>query len=193
MAAGRGFVNREWYSRGYLPHFDQPGLLQGVTFRLWDSLPKHAVAEMFEYPPGSPLNVQRREELLNTGYGACFLADPVVAALVEEALLYFDGQRYRLLAWVIMPNHVHVLIETQESHPLYRIVHSWKSYTAVMANRLLGREGPFWFREYFDRFVRNERHLTNVIRYIHDNPVKAGLVFEAREWCFSSARLYEEG
>jgi REP element-mobilizing transposase RayT len=72
--------------------------------------------------------------------------------------LHFDGQRYRLLAWVVMPNHVHVLIETMTGHTLAAVLHSWKSYTAKEANRLLGRTGDFWQPEYFDRFIRDDRH-----------------------------------
>jgi REP element-mobilizing transposase RayT len=107
--------------------------------------------------------------------------------MVEDALLYFDGERYRTIAWVIMPNHVHVLIETMEGYPVGQVVHSWKSYTAKQANQMLGRSGRFWFREYFDRYVRDERHFANAVQYIHDNPVKAGLAPTPEDWPFSSA------
>jgi REP element-mobilizing transposase RayT len=124
---------------------------------------------------------------LDAGYGSCSLREEHIAQLVEEALLHFDGQRYRLLAWVIMPNHVHVLTEVLPGHPLAEIVHSWKSFTAKEANTILGRSGAFWQPEYFDRFIRDEQHLANAIRYIHDNPVKARLVGRAEEWPYSSA------
>lgn len=129
----------------------------------------------------------RTEEHLNAGYGTCYLRDPRIARLVEDALLHFDGVRYRMIAWVIMPNHVHVLIEMLEGYALSDIVHSWKSYTAKEANRILGRTGQFWFREYFDRYIRDERHFANTIQYIHNNPVNAGLVDRAEDWPFSSA------
>ena len=182
--------HKEWYSRGYLPHFDAPGLIQGVTLRLWDSLPAEIVEQLEKDSLEDSAKRTRVEEYLNVGYGACYLGDPRIARLVENALLHFDGQRYRLIAWVIMPNHVHVLLEIFAGYPLDTVVHSWKSYTANEANKLLQRQGRFWFREYFDRYIRDEQHFANAVRYIHDNPVKAGLVEKAENWAFSSARLY---
>ena len=96
-------------------------------------------------------------------------------------------ERYRLLAWVVMPNHVHVLIELIDGHPLSGIVHSWKSYTAHEINRTPGNQGKIWQREYFDRWIRNEEHNWQAVWYIHDNPVKAGLVRVQEEWPYSSA------
>lgn len=108
--------------------------------------------------------------------------------MVEDALLHFDGERYRLLAWVIMPNHVHVLAETLPVYRLGDIVHSWKSFTAKEANRILGRMGPLWQEEYFDRFIRDDDHLRETIRYIEQNPVAGGLAAKAEDWPFGSAR-----
>jgi REP element-mobilizing transposase RayT len=122
----------------------------------------------------------------DAGHGASWLRDARIAGLVEEALLHFDGQRYRLIAWCIMPNHVHGLIETQAESPLSAVVQPWKSYTAHAANQILGRSGVFWFREYHDRFIRDERHLANAIEYVEQNPVKAGLVGSRELWRWSS-------
>lgn len=180
-----------WYSRGYLPHFDAPGLVQGLTFRLWDSLPAEVVQVLAEEADSGQKRI-RVEAYLNTGYGACYLRDPRVAHLVEKALFHFDGERYRLIAWVIMPNHVHVLIETFAGWPLDKVLHSWKSFTATEANKILQRQGKFWLREYFDRYIRDEQHFWNTVQYIHENPVKAGLVASAADWPFSSARLWVE-
>jgi REP element-mobilizing transposase RayT len=127
------------------------------------------------------------ERYLDQGYGACYLARLGIAQIVEEALLHFDGDRYRLLAWVVMPNHVHVVVEMFEAHPVAEIVHSWKSFTAHTANRVLGRRGPFWQIEYFDRTIRDESHLLAAIEYTHNNPVSAGLVDSPPEWRYSSA------
>ncbi len=186
--------HKGWRSRGYLPHFDHPGLLQGITFRLWDSLPAHLAESLaLEFKKSTDAAKRARmESYLNAGYGACYLRDPRIGRLVEDALLHFDGQRYRMIAWVVMPNHVHTLIETLEDHPLHTILHSWKSYTASEANRILGRSGRFWFPEYFDRYIRNERHFDNAVHYIHDNPVKAGLVGQPEDWPFSSARFLKD-
>lgn len=200
-----------WYSRGYLPHFDQPGLTQVITFRLGDSLPAEVYVE-WELLCDRASDAQRRERLdeyLDAGYGACHLRDPRMAKVVEDALLHFDGRRYKLLAWVVMPNHVHVIIEmpglgapassrremTPPRHAgkmpafpgLARIIHSWNSYTSTQANLILGCGGAFWQREYYDRVVRDQRHLRRAIEYIHNNPVKAGLVQRPEEWQFSSA------
>lgn len=187
-------AHKGWYSRGYLPHFDQPGLMQGITFRLWDALPSHIVASLAEESPKTTDAAKRAriEAYLNAGYRVCYLRDPRIGRLVENALLYFDGERYRTIAWVVMPNHVHALIEMIEGHPLRSIVHSWKSYTANKANQLLGRGGRFWFPEYFDRYIRDERHFANAVQYIHMNPVKAGLVEDPEDWPFSSARLLKD-
>jgi REP element-mobilizing transposase RayT len=114
------------------------------------------------------------------------LRRPEIAALVQENLLHLDGTRYRLLAWVVMPNHVHALIEIRQT-PLAEILHGWKSFTGKAANRLLNRSGDFWRNEYFDRFIRDEEHFRKAMRYIESNPVKAGLVKSAEEWIFGSA------
>ncbi len=104
-------------------------------------------------------------------------------------LLHFDGQRYRMIAWCIMPNHVHVLIESIDAaHLLPSIIHSWKSFTATKVNKLLGRSGSFWMEDYYDRFIRNDAHLQATLDYIRQNPVKAGLVPQAEEWTYAGPR-----
>jgi putative transposase len=173
-----------WHSRGYLPHFDSPETVQFVTFRLADSLPAKVSAML--HPEADVHQVDRE---LDSGLGACWLRRPEIASLVEGALLHFDDIRYRLIAWCLMPNHVHVVIELTNGHSLTDIVRSWKSFTARRANILLGRSGPFWHRDYFDRYMRNEEHLAQTVEYVEMNPVKAGLAKNAEEWPWSSARL----
>jgi len=186
-----------WHSRGYIPHWDHPGMIQAITFRLADSLPIHVLermkAEILAGKDASDPIVNRDrqrqiENYLDAGHGACFLRHPQIADLVEDSLQYFDGERYRLLAWCIMPNHVHALIETKLRFPLSEVVQSWKSFTATAANRLLKRQGSFWFREFHDRYIRNAEHYISSIAYIEANPVKAGLVRIEAEWPHSSAR-----
>jgi putative DNA methylase len=188
---------KEWFSRGYLPHLDHPGLLQAVTFRLADSLPSEVMeglrsagvqpAKDKSSDAGGKPALQKIEDCLDAGHGACLLRIPENAETVENALLRFDGQRYGLIAWTIMPNHVHALIETREGYPLSGIVHSWKSFTASAINRRMGRSGEFWQREYFDRYVRSDEHLAVVVAYIENNPVKAGLAQSAKDWTYGSA------
>lgn len=227
-----------WYSRGYLPHFDSTQVAQAITFRLADSLPQEKL-RAFELELASrdfDKSAQQRErrrqieEWLDAGMGSCALRHPALAAVMEETLLKFDGERYRLLAWCIMPNHVHVLIEP--SAPLGKIVQSWKSFTgrwALEHGAELGlgdpgwakeradpglgnpgktREGPelglggpgrdgpgkngtFWMREYWDRYMRDADHLRQTVNYIHRNPVKAGLCAAPEDWRWSSARTAE--
>ena len=131
------------------------------------------------------------ERFLDRGYGECSLRDPRIAAVVEDALLHGDGERYRLLAWVVMPNHVHCVIEQVPGIPLGKVVGSWKIFTAKAANALLNRAAPFWARDYFDRYIRDAEHFHAVVSYIENNPVKAGLVADRMEWPWSSARLTE--
>ena len=148
--------------------------------------------------PDSAQSTERRrriEQWMDAGMGCCALRHPQVAALVQETLQKFDSERYRLIAWCIMPNHVHVLIEPLVSLP--KIVQSWKSFTGRWAlshnaELELGVPAPghaFWMRDYWDRYIRDERHLQAVIDYIHENPVTAGLCPSAPDWPWSSARL----
>ena len=178
-----------WYSRGYQPHLNVPGLVQAVTWHLADSLPRETLLRLIaETSNDDRARRQRFEALLDAGHGACWLRRADIGALVEQALLAGDGERYRLIAWVVMPNHVHALIETRTGAPLGAVVRQWKGATAHAANALLGRRGAFWEREYFDRYIRDDGHLAAVVRYIHNNPVKAGLVARGEDWPFGSAR-----
>ncbi len=187
--------HREWNSRGYLPHFDHPGLVQSITFRLADSVPADVIEKWrfeLKLTGGEAANDPRCAELReriekysDEGKGACWLRNPEIAEIVENALLHFDGERYRLLAWCVMPNHVHALIETMDGFPLGDVVHSWKSFTAKECNRVLKRQGEFWMPDYFDRYIRDKRHLDAVVEYIANNPVKAGLCGKPEEWRWS--------
>ena len=184
-------VHKGWYSRGYLPHWDHPGVVQAVTFHLADSLPLQLLNPMLLPEDEQPAQRARVQRALDAGWGGCVLSEPEAAVIVEDALLYGDGSRYRLLAWVVMPNHVHVLFEILEGMSLPRIVQAWKGYTAKQINALRGRHGALWNKDYFDRYVRDARHLGNATRYVHWNPVKAGLVERPEDWRFGSARLVE--
>ncbi len=182
----RGLVSyKGWHSRGYLPHFDSAETVQFVTFRLADSLPK-AIAEELSHLTE---NLAETDDRLDDGWGACWLKQPAIAQLVEDAIMHFDARRYCLLAWCIMPNHVHVIVEPTDGNRIGAIVHSWKSFSAKQANHILDRSGSFWHRDYFDRFIRDEGHLLRTIDYVENNPVKAGLAATAAAWPWSSGRL----
>lgn len=181
-----------WH-RTRLPHFEAGEHPQHITFRLHDSLPRPLLeqwrAELSHLSEAEQQTERRRriEAALDAGHGACWLRQPQIAGMVQGALQHFDGQRYRLHEWVVMPNHVHVLITPLYGNSLSSILHSWKSFTAKQANDLIGQEGAFWQEDYFDRAIREERHWARAVEYIRLNPVKAGLVAHADDFRWSSA------
>ncbi|MCP5523681.1 MAG: transposase [Verrucomicrobiales bacterium] len=190
-AGERGF--RGWHSRGYLPHFDMPGLVQFINYRLHDAMPlsrRHEWVALLEIDD----ELKRRtriEDYLDRGLGACLLRDPRSAAVVEENWLHLDGREYRLLAWVVMPNHVHLLAEIWQ-RPQARLIKDWKGFTACRINQALRRRGQLWQDDYWDRYIRDEAHYRRVVHYIEANPVKAGLVKAPELWSFSSARFRDD-
>ena len=190
-AKAEGFLG--WHQRGYLPHHDMPDATQLVTFRLNDAMPasRRSEWEALLRIEGDRERRTKLEEYLDRGLGECWLRQPRIADLVEGALRFFDGQRYRLGAWAVMPNHIHVLVEVWET-PLARLLKSWKGFTARAANKLLGHEGAFWERDYWDTRIRDEQQLQKAVRYVEANPLKASLVLEAKAWQWSSARFQDE-
>jgi REP element-mobilizing transposase RayT len=179
-----------WHSRGYIPHYDRPGVEQVITIRIKDSLPS-TMLEKYDDQLAKLSGTDRCrffDRQLDKSYGACYLKDPEIAGVVEETILHFENERYDLFAYVIMSNHVHVLLRTIPGFEIGKIVRSWKTFTARKANKILDRNGEFWARDYFDRYIRDSQHFEKAVWYIHNNPVKAGLVADAMDWAFSSAR-----
>ncbi|MBV8850971.1 MAG: transposase, partial [Methylobacteriaceae bacterium] len=172
--------------RGYLPHFDSPETVQHVVFRTADRLPDALMQ-------GLPNDVARRRTIIDTALdrstGGDVLRLPEAAAMAEHAIRYFDGARYRLLAWCVMPNHVHVVLEQTPGWSLGQVVRSWKLFTTRELNQLQGTSGPVWASDYFDRYMRDEDHLQQTVGYVENNPVKAALVETPERWPFSSARF----
>lgn len=177
---------KDWHRRFHsVPHRENKAL-QSITFRLYDSLPKEVIEEIKQKldineddDSCDSIQYQRLRQKIaeyeDAGYGQCFLRDERIAAIMQDTLKHFDGERYQLICWCIMPNHVHVLIEVNEGWSLSRIMHGWRSYTAKEANRILGRTGKFWMEEYYDRYIRDDNHLQKTINYILNNPANAGL------------------
>jgi len=182
-----------WHSCGYLPHFDGGGISQFVTFRLHDSMPQHLLKNWREQLEKEIVDdieaaLRRRIEIyFDKGFGSCYLQQPKLISMVQDALLFHDGNRYRLSAWVITPNHVHFLATPCKDNSLSDIMHSIKSFTSHEADKLLNRNGHFWQEDYFDRYIRDNTHFTNVIEYIEYNPVKAKLCKRKEDWLYSSA------
>jgi len=183
----KGFLG--WHERGYLPHRDEPGLVQFVTFRLIDSLPESLRAE-WEHLFRIEDDQQRRrqfEAYLDRGRGKCYLRQERIASLVQDALLFRHGSGYDLRAWVIMPNHVHVLFRVG-AIPMAQIVEGWKRFTSKEANRILNRRGAFWQAGYWDTYMRDAEHESKVRRYIESNPTRAFRIRDPKDWAWSSAR-----
>jgi type I restriction-modification system DNA methylase subunit/REP element-mobilizing transposase RayT len=175
-------------TQGKLPHWQQNGKLQFVTFHLADSLPQEKLEELksqkanFEAENAQPdAETQRNyektvaenmEKWLDAGSGDCCLKFPMVRKIVEDALLHFNGEKYELHAYVVMPNHVHVLLGLLGENMLPDVLNSWKSYSAHEINKMLGTSGAVWHKESFDRMIRDEDHYQRVLNYIKNNPAK---------------------
>src|SRR5882724_530260 len=164
-----------------------------VTFMLADSFPVKRRSEwqpILDEPDGS---VRRRklETWLDRGHGECWLARPQVAQVVEQVLREGDGTDFGLHAWVLMPNHIHLVVDVW-TLPLSRLVQKWKGRSARMANEVIKRAGRFWQQDYYDTVIRDSGHLSRSIRYTEQNPVKAGLVLDSKSSGWGSARLRNE-
>jgi len=216
-----------------LPHWFVPGAAHFVTYRLAGTIPVAVLAELrsereARIAGSIPAEISRSENkarahkaffsaydrYLDSHCPISWLAQEQIAALIRENLHHHAGTLYNLLAYCVMPNHVHVLLMPLDSDrpnaktttvpqaaseyfsdetadrrsPLAKIMHSIKSYTANRANEHLKREGQFWQHESYDHWVRDERELRAIIEYIHLNPVRAGLVKAAQDWEYSSVK-----
>lgn len=206
--------HREFYRR-HLPHWQPDGAMLFITFRLAGSLPRAVIAaleEQCEREEEALRDIQdvqerRKRAYLNTRRafgrwdtaldrattGPQWLANSQIAAIVVEALHYRHERVYDLVAFCVMPNHVHLVCtplqcEDGTYHALRRILQSLKRYTARESNKILQRRGAFWQSESYDRVIRDEAELERIIQYVLDNPVKAGLVpnWKAWPWTYTS-------
>jgi putative transposase len=201
----RYFDPKQDYSVAWktLPHWSQAGTVCFITWRTLDSLPASVqddvTTERREFliksglDPDSDLNAQLNalsfrdrgriqwalfaawDQRLDRGAGACLLATPEVSKIVEQSLKHFDGDRYILTDFAVMPNHVHVLVAFRDEQLLLTQCTSWKRYTSTQINQLLDLKGDFWQPEQFDHLVRSPQQFTYYRRYIADNPKKANL------------------
>jgi putative transposase len=195
------------YYRRNLPHYQPPGGTYFVTFRLAGPFPQEVVARLNEERAKAERQLlevggkeeegsnQRRkrhfirfDKLLDTArHGPRWLHNAEVARVVSDALHYRDGREYELLAYCIMPNHVHLVVTLERTDiSLYKVLHSLKRFTGREANKILSREGAFWQHESYDHVVRDGKELLRVIAYVLGNPEKAGLVdtWEAWRWSY---------
>jgi REP element-mobilizing transposase RayT len=137
------------------------------------------------------LHSQKIQQHLDAGYGECLLMQPAVAQIIVDALRKFDGIRYRLLAWCVMPNHVHAVLQPVADFDLTRILHTWKSFTAHAVNKLLNRAGEFWQVEYYDHLIRDEADLNHSLEYAWNNPENAGLGQWKWRWRLGDEKVAE--
>ena len=184
------------HDKGRLPHWRQWGVSYFITSRLADSVPATLRDEwrarrdawLARHGVDTPeaLASELRHEyhrqftaafhaLLDAGHGECVLARPECAESVSALLVAGHTRAYQLDAWVIMPNHLHALVEPAKGSLLGDIVKSWKGGSAREINALLGRKGTLWQKESFDHIVRSEEQVEHFRRYIAGNPAKAGL------------------
>jgi len=195
-----------------LPHWEQGGCTYFLTFRLHDSIPKNKwavwnerrerwlrskkvdVETPYEEILANLPRPQKDEyyrifwkgyhDMLDDGYGACLLRDSQNAEIVSKALLYFHNDRYRMGDFVIMPNHVHVVVTPHQDFPLEKILHSWKRYTSRQINLIRNETGQLWQHESYDHIVRNDEQLKRIQKYIQNNPKNlpqgAFLYFQSR-------------
>jgi REP element-mobilizing transposase RayT len=197
------FVDVRIRERGRLPHWEKDSGLYFITFRLADSLPEPVLEKIAERHrilmaakrvgarllPSQELLVAgfspaKLEEYFDRGAGACWLRDPHIGELMADGLRYWNGKRYWLVAWCVMPNHVHVVCRLLPGQSLSKVLQGWKSFTAKKANEILGRSGAFWQREYYDRLIRDGDELERAVRYVVRNPEKAGL--KGWRWVWSA-------
>lgn len=155
-----------------LPHLTRHESIYAITFCLADSIPLATLAATTgQDEPSLP----SQDALLDIGHGSCWLKQPEVASVVQETLSHFAGDRYLLLAWSLMPNHVHLILKPINGHSLSSIMHSIKRHSARAANEVVGRSGAFWQNESYDHLIRNSEDLRNQIAYAYDNPLRAGM------------------
>jgi REP element-mobilizing transposase RayT len=172
--------------RRRLPHYHPDNAYLFLTWRLWGSLPAKAGSTLYA-TPGHAFAAQDRV-LARQASGPLWLKSPKIADMVSNAILVGECERrfYHLCAWVVMPNHVHLLILPLVATP---VMTRWlKGSTARSANQILGRSGnPFWQDESYDHYLRSSTQMTRASAYIEQNPVSAGLVRSAELWRWSSA------
>ncbi len=197
--------------RRYLPHLQPAGVTFFITGRLYGSLPQEALEKLKQDKEAAFNRIKRecndeatREEEIRKIHKRHFakwdhyldtnsaepqwLRNPEIASIVMESLHTWDGKSYDLVAYSIMPNHFHLVVDTSDevryTKPLYAILHSIKSYTAKKANKFLGRTGIFWQEESYDHIIRDGNEFKNTIAYTLENPMKAGLVENWEEFPF---------
>ena len=187
-----------------LPHWSQAGVVCFITWRTYDSIPADVVErwrqERFQWLRQNGINPRsddwrcrlqnltyklrqeffvrfssRWHDELDVGHGQCVLAETSVSNIVAESLLKFDGDRYEITDFVVMPNHVHLLAAFRDDESMLKQCQNWKHFQAVQINRETGSINRFWQQDGFDHLVRSPEQFDHFRKYIADNPRKANL------------------
>ncbi len=188
-----------------LPHSAQAGTICFITWRTWDSIPepvlqtwlgerddwlrRHGIdpstdtwrarLQQLDQKSLSEFKLfvsDRWNEHLDACHGTCVLRRPEFSKEVAQSLRHFDGDRYDLTDFVVMPNHVHVLVAFPDEEAMLKQCESWKHFTATRINRALGRRGRFWQQDGFDHLVRSAEQFEYLRQYIANNPIRARLL-----------------
>ena len=184
-------------TRRNLPHWNQSEKMYFTTFRTADSMPQDEIEvlrqerQQWQQNRPKPYNEKEKAEYrllfsekmnawLDNCHGECLLSAPECATMLKDAIEHFESKRYFLDHWVIMPNHVHVLLITCDGYDLSKTLHSWKSFTSNEINKMYSRAGPFWQSETFDHIVRNNQQLEKYREYIKMNITKAGVLWSEK-------------
>ncbi|MBQ7177341.1 MAG: transposase [Victivallales bacterium] len=185
-------INKGEYN---LPHWELDATIYHVCFRLNDSVPMQKQMEWkrerewiienahlekrelteYEKKRLQYLYSDKIDAYLDAGYGECILRNPDVANIVQNSLNFYNGKKYRLHSWCIMPNHVHIAFQLLEHYRLSEVLQGWKSFTAHTINKFLGRTGVLWQSDCYNHIIRTENEYYQQLRYIWHNPDKAGL------------------
>jgi REP element-mobilizing transposase RayT len=202
------------YYQRHLPHIHPQQAIFFVTFRLVNSLPQWIIETLQDEFEIDMLMKNARQEKGDTlkeepyrkyfkqfdtfldaqREGNRWLQQPEIASIIAEAIHFRDREKYDLICYCIMPNHVHMMIEISDKHHavdvigmsyLTRVLQSLKSFTARASNKVLHRNGQFWQRESYDHIVRDDQEMERMIRYVIFNPVAAGFVKDWKDWSFT--------
>ena len=186
--------------RNRLPHWHAEHAIYFITWCLIDAIPAHVLMRLRAERDAEQERVLRLrgsvtipekkimdaaltdalERFLDKHDGECLLRDQRAATIVANSLRHFDGERYGLYAWCVMPNHVHVVFSCMAGFNTSSILHSLKGFTSKEINKLLGRSGTRWQAESYDRCIRDSEELQRTVDYVLGNPIASGL----QDWPF---------
>jgi putative transposase len=201
------------YYRRNLPHWQPKGEEYFITFRLAGTLPAESIARLKKKQKHFRLRYEASDiskkvqdqfyekmfeyydHILDNGStGPVWLSNKNIAQLIADSIHFYNQKCYDLYAFTIMSNHVHLVFRHLEKiynvdFPVTNVLKNIKSYSGKEANKILGRSGKFWQSESYDRVIRDENELENIIKYTLNNPVKAGLISDWKDWPFSYCKI----